>query len=319
MSLSILSNPTNHAVKALIYREDGKILLQQRDENVPGLPYPGHWTFFGGLVESGESFVEALKRELLEELTVLPGQIGEEIFYWEWKSDWTSTGNHYFPVPFTAKENELKLQEGKDLGWFTFNELINLPLTPAVFEIIFELFSFLKHKIELIIEDFEKILLNCLNLTKKNKRVLYARQNPILLNRKELFFLKALADLNETPIMRVCLHVDDTADVHEMLMIHTRPLTIGPLKQNKTSLSYHLLEGVLEIKQHDAQGSEYMNFVLSKDRFGECGGLSLRLKASDFRSIHSRSPYTIFVEVASGPFKDDDTVWFANKDLEKPQ
>lgn len=82
MGLTTLNKPVNHAVKALIYRDEGWILLQQRDY-APGLAFPGFWTFFGGLVEQGESLQKALERELVEELGCIPGQVGDELFRWE--------------------------------------------------------------------------------------------------------------------------------------------------------------------------------------------------------------------------------------------
>ncbi len=52
---------------AVIYRADGAFLLGQRG---PGTFYPGYWEFPGGKVEPGETPLEALKRELREELTI---------------------------------------------------------------------------------------------------------------------------------------------------------------------------------------------------------------------------------------------------------
>jgi 8-oxo-dGTP pyrophosphatase MutT (NUDIX family) len=54
-------------VGVILYREDGAVLLQQRDDR-PDLPYPGYWTFFGGAVEQGETPDQAIARELMEEL-----------------------------------------------------------------------------------------------------------------------------------------------------------------------------------------------------------------------------------------------------------
>ena len=68
----------NFAVKAVIYNKQGKILLQQRDKNKK-IPYPGYWNFFGGLVENEEKDVNALKRELIEELNCVPGKIKNKI------------------------------------------------------------------------------------------------------------------------------------------------------------------------------------------------------------------------------------------------
>lgn len=57
----------DNAAAALLTTEDGQYLLQLRDD-VPHIWYPNHWGLFGGSVEPGESEIEALRRELQEEL-----------------------------------------------------------------------------------------------------------------------------------------------------------------------------------------------------------------------------------------------------------
>jgi 8-oxo-dGTP diphosphatase len=52
---------------AVLVRDDGCVLLARR---LPGTPYPGYWEFPGGKLESGESPLEALRRELDEELGI---------------------------------------------------------------------------------------------------------------------------------------------------------------------------------------------------------------------------------------------------------
>lgn len=52
---------------AIFIKPDGSFLLSSRPE---GKPYPGYWEFPGGKIETGESVLQALKRELLEELNV---------------------------------------------------------------------------------------------------------------------------------------------------------------------------------------------------------------------------------------------------------
>ena len=56
--------PIDVAVGILI-RPGGDVLLAQRPA---GKPYAGYWEFPGGKVEPGEDLLDALKRELLEEL-----------------------------------------------------------------------------------------------------------------------------------------------------------------------------------------------------------------------------------------------------------
>lgn len=58
---------------ALIVLDDETYLLQQRDD-IPAIWYPGHWGCFGGAVEPGEAPLDALHRELYEELELPPGE-----------------------------------------------------------------------------------------------------------------------------------------------------------------------------------------------------------------------------------------------------
>lgn len=53
---------------AIFLKPDGSFLLSSRPE---GKPYPGYWEFPGGKIEPGESVLDALKRELVEELDVV--------------------------------------------------------------------------------------------------------------------------------------------------------------------------------------------------------------------------------------------------------
>lgn len=137
-----MDNSIGHAVKALIYRDDACLLLQQRDFT-PGIIFQGYWTFFGGQVESDESLKEALKRELLEELGCVPGGIGEELFQWEWNGE-SPTRNHCLPVCLEVKEENLILNEGLAMRWFQFEELHEkLPLVPGVIDNLNKIKEFL--------------------------------------------------------------------------------------------------------------------------------------------------------------------------------
>lgn len=62
------------AVAAIITVGVGRYLLQHRD-NVPHIWYPGHWGCFGGGVQEGEEPLEALRRELNEEIEFQPSHI----------------------------------------------------------------------------------------------------------------------------------------------------------------------------------------------------------------------------------------------------
>src|SRR5882672_1771590 len=55
------------AVAALLVHEDGRYIMQLRDGK-PEIFYPGHWGCFGGAVDTGETPIDALRRELREEI-----------------------------------------------------------------------------------------------------------------------------------------------------------------------------------------------------------------------------------------------------------
>ncbi|WP_061235908.1 NUDIX hydrolase [Leptospira weilii] len=132
-----------HAVKALIYRDDRRILLQQRDFT-PGIIFQGYWTFFGGQVESGENLKDALRRELEEELGCLPGSVDDELFRWQWKDESMVHWNHCLPVFLEVKADTLVLNEGLAMNWFLLEELHkDLPLVPGVLDNLYKIKSFL--------------------------------------------------------------------------------------------------------------------------------------------------------------------------------
>ena len=296
----------NIAVKAIIFRADGKILLQRRDFT-NHIPYPGSWNFFGGYVEGNENLLQALERELNEEIGCVPGIIENEIF--QWNSNTESTTIHYFPIFFNEKNVNLKLNEGSDFKWVSIEDFVELSLTPSIYENFKEILLFLTNKVISIEQKIENKIIDFYGLIKKNDRVYYAKENPFCISRQQMFILKSLVTIKKIPVFRICMHTNDRADIHEMLMIHTKPTQVGPLKQLKTSLSYHIIEGELVIELFDEKGTKLKDYIVSNSNLNESVNTSIRLNAKQFRTVSSVSPFAIFLEVGSGPFQDSDTIW----------
>lgn len=124
------STPLVEVAAAVIIRPDDHFLLTSRPE---GKPYAGYWEFPGGKMEAGESALQALDRELQEELGI---QI-KQAYPWM-KRIFTyahaTVRLHFYRVvdwsgePF-GRENQL-------LSWQTVDNLSVTPLLPANFPVL---------------------------------------------------------------------------------------------------------------------------------------------------------------------------------------
>ena len=118
---------TNHAVKAVIYSDD-KFLLQLRDQK-QGIFYPGVWGLFGGSVDDGEKPIDALKRELFEEIGL---EIKDAKLLFSWNHDKYNSILHFFLVPLTVELEKLCLNEGQGMDLFSIEQIKRLPITPSL-------------------------------------------------------------------------------------------------------------------------------------------------------------------------------------------
>jgi 8-oxo-dGTP diphosphatase len=116
-------------VSAIPVNAEGKILLQLRDDR-PDLNYPNHWSCLGGAAEGDETFDEAIRRELLEEIEI-------DLSVKLWKTQ-------HYPIEIRDRNyivdictyvgridlpvSEIKLNEGQALGYFGLDELDSIQI-----------------------------------------------------------------------------------------------------------------------------------------------------------------------------------------------
>jgi 8-oxo-dGTP pyrophosphatase MutT (NUDIX family) len=114
------------AVAALLVRCDGCYAMQLRDP-VPNIFYPHHWGCFGGAIDEGESALEALRRELREELEF---EVESATQFTRFDFDFTPLGHRqmyrvYYEVPVSDTAwGRLSLHEGSELRAFRGPDLL---------------------------------------------------------------------------------------------------------------------------------------------------------------------------------------------------
>jgi 8-oxo-dGTP pyrophosphatase MutT (NUDIX family) len=116
-------NKSVPGVGAILLHE-GRFLLQLRDDK-PHVSHPNMWGLVGGGIEEGEEPWEAIRRECLEEIGIIPNglvYIGH-----------TSDSKYRFYAHLNKEETEsLILGEGQEIRFFAPDEIPQLHTTPRV-------------------------------------------------------------------------------------------------------------------------------------------------------------------------------------------
>jgi 8-oxo-dGTP diphosphatase len=113
----------NACVGAVILRQ-GKVLLGLRSVH---RSLPNHWDMFGGHIEQGETELEALSRELEEELGIRPTQLAR-IAQFSLDQDNQPINLAVYEVrEWIGGEPHMLGDEHSEIAWFTFSEAAQLP------------------------------------------------------------------------------------------------------------------------------------------------------------------------------------------------
>jgi 8-oxo-dGTP diphosphatase len=103
--------PLVEVAVGILLQADGSFLLTSRP---PGKVYAGYWEFPGGKLEAGESVLQALARELHEELGIAVQQASA------WRSEVVDYPHSLVRLNFckiTAWQGALQMREGQSFSW----------------------------------------------------------------------------------------------------------------------------------------------------------------------------------------------------------
>jgi len=109
----------------VIHDGSGRVLLQKRGPKARD--EQGNWDVGGGAIEFGESIIEAVKREVFEELMVVPLEI-EFLTAYDAHRELNGRPTHWIAIMHSVKvdPNEVKIGEPhkiSEIGWFTSDNL----------------------------------------------------------------------------------------------------------------------------------------------------------------------------------------------------
>ena len=112
----------------IIVTPQKKYILQHRDD-FPNIEFPGYWSFLAGWIEVNETPMDAIKRELKEELTKINGsepKFGEIEFLGSGMRQDRPWTEYVFSVIVYTPVTLLKINEGQRVEEFTYDQCIQL-------------------------------------------------------------------------------------------------------------------------------------------------------------------------------------------------
>jgi 8-oxo-dGTP diphosphatase len=126
-----MTEPRQHTEVAvgILIRDDGALLLSSRPE---GKPYAGYWEFPGGKLEAGETVVQALRRELIEELGVT---IGDAEVWKVTEHDYPHALVRLHWCKVRTWSGEFEMREGQQMAWQTFPLTVS-PVLPGAYPVL---------------------------------------------------------------------------------------------------------------------------------------------------------------------------------------
>ena len=117
-------------VIGIVKNSSGQLLLSRRPN---GKHLSGYWEFPGGKVESSESFKQALRRELKEEIAIDVGAVKTKLNY---EYQYPDRLLHLQVFEVISYSNDVCALEGQELKWFSESSINNLQVPPANYSIM---------------------------------------------------------------------------------------------------------------------------------------------------------------------------------------
>ena len=144
-----------------------------------------------------------------------------------------------------------------------------------------------------------------MNTSKFNEEVLYATDDVIHVDAKDIKDLIEASKSNERKRIRLCTHNSVEDSLHEMFIIHKRDTYIRPHKHLNKIESFSVIEGEADVILFDNDGNVTDRIDLGDYASGK--KFYQRINDSLFHTLIIRSEVFVFHEVTNGPFLKEQT------------
>lgn len=154
-----------------------------------------------------------------------------------------------------------------------------------------------------------------LNFEQVNQEVILAKTPIVTIGEAEVNLLKGMVMRAKRKTVRICMHKSTGNAVQEMLILHSRETYIRPHKHPGKSVSYHIVEGNMDMVLFDEHGAIVDAVPLGE--YGSRRNFYYRLEEDFYYLPFVKSDFLLFHETIRGPFKKSDTVfapWAAEDD-----
>ncbi len=125
---------------AIPHAPDGRVLVQMRDD-IEGIAMPGKWGFFGGEIDPGETPVQAVAREFLEETGLSLPEVAFTPAYAVITSPPKLGLLYVFTVPLTYPCSDIRVLEGGGFALATRRQAEKLDMIVYIRDVLDKFWS----------------------------------------------------------------------------------------------------------------------------------------------------------------------------------
>lgn len=146
-----------------------------------------------------------------------------------------------------------------------------------------------------------------LKMDRINTEVYQANDTVISIGQREMEFLKSKVVESPRNRVRLCIHKNTEAALHEMFVVYMDQTYVRPNKHLGKDESLHILEGEADFYFFDERGN--LTDVVNLGDYNSGKQFYIRVPQNIYHTIVMKSPRLVIHEATPGPFVRSDTVW----------